>query len=198
MADCRNYSRFKVFPVSGPSDYRPISVTPILSRVVERLVVKDFIATLIPADVLGAQFGFKPTGSTTAALTDLTHIVSTVLEDNSYICCLLVDFFKAFDSVDHCKLLNKLKGYNIADNVIQWVVSFLSDRHLFTKFRGKFSIICIINRSTVQGSEIGSMQFIILIADLRPGGENNKIVKYADDASLLVPEKTYWVCANKL
>ena len=101
------------------SDYRPISVTPILSRVVERLVVRDFIAPLIPADVLGDQFGFKPTGSTTVALIDLTHIVSTMLENNSYIRCLLVDFSKAFDSVDHCKLINKLKGYNFADNVIQ-------------------------------------------------------------------------------
>ena len=93
-------------PVSGPSDYRPISVTPILSRVVERLVVKDFISLLIPGDVLSDQFGFKPTGSTTVALIDPTHTVSTMLEDNSYVCCLLVDFSIAFYSVDHCKLIN--------------------------------------------------------------------------------------------
>ena len=46
-------------------------------------------------------------------------------------------------------------------------------------------------RSIVQESEIGLMLFIILMADLRPGGESNRIVKYADDASLLVPENTY-------
>ena len=86
-----------------------------LSSVVDRLVIKDFVASLIPADVLGDQFRFKPTGSTTAALIDLTHIVSTILEDNRYVRCLIVNFFKAFDSVDHCKLINKLKGYNIAD-----------------------------------------------------------------------------------
>ena len=177
----------KALPVSGPSDYWPISVTPILSRVVERLVVKNFIAPLIPAYVLGDQFGFKPTGSTTAALIDLTHIASAILEDNRYVRCLLVDVFKAFYSVDHCKLINKLKGYNTADNVIQWVVSFLSDRDQFTKFGRQSSIICIINRSIVQGSGIGPTLFIIFIADLRPGGKRNKIVKYADDASLLVP-----------
>ena len=124
----------KSLTVSGPSDYRPISVTPILSRVIERLLVKDFIVRLFPADVLNDQFGFKPTGSTTTAPIDLTHIASTMLKDNRYVRCLLVNFSKAFDSVDHCKLIDELKGYNIADNVIQWTVSFLSDRDQFTKF----------------------------------------------------------------
>ena len=50
----------KSVPVSGPSDYRPISVTPIVSRVVKRIVIKNFIGPLILADVLGDQFGFKP------------------------------------------------------------------------------------------------------------------------------------------
>ena len=109
----------KSLPASGPCDYMPISVTSILSRVVARLVNKDFIAPLIPADVLGDQFGFKPTSSTTAALIDLTHIVSIMLEDNRYVRYRLVDFYKAIDSVDHCKLIIKLKGYNITDNVIQ-------------------------------------------------------------------------------
>ena len=113
-----------------------------------------------------------------------------MLEDNIYVRCLLVDFSKAFDSIDHCILINKLKGYNIAGNVIQWIVSFLSDLDQFTKFGGKSSIISIINRSIVQGSEIGSMLFIIFIADLRSGGESNKTVQYADDASMPVSEKT--------
>ena len=70
----------KSLPVSSHSAYRPVSVTSILSRVVDILVVKDFIAPLIPADVPGDQFGFKSTDSITAALIDLTHIVSTMLE----------------------------------------------------------------------------------------------------------------------
>ena len=101
-----------------------------------------------------------------------------------------VSLWTSPNSVDHCKLINKLKGYNIGDNVIQWVISFLSDQDQFTKFGGKSSNICIINRSSVQGSGIGSMLFNILIADLQPGGESNRIVKYANDAKVLIPEKT--------
>ena len=75
----------KSLPVSSSSNYRPIFVTPTLSSVVEILVVKDFIGLPIPADVLCDQLGFKPTGSTTVSLTDVTHIVSIMLEDNRYV-----------------------------------------------------------------------------------------------------------------
>ena len=57
-------------------------------------MVKNFIAPLIPADILGDQCGFRSMGSTTVALIDLTNIVSTMLEDNRYVLCLLVDFSK--------------------------------------------------------------------------------------------------------
>ena len=124
------------------------------------IVVKDFITLLILADVLCDQFGFKPTGSTTAALIDRTHIVSAMLEDNRYVRCLLVDLSKAFDAVDHCKFINKLKSYNIADNVIQWVVSFLSERDQFTKFGGKSSIICIINNCARVRNSVNDSHYI--------------------------------------
>ena len=87
----------KCTPVSGVSDIRPISVTPILSRMVERLVVKNHIFPAIPPAKLNDQFGFKPTGSTTAALVDITNTISIMLETNKYVRFLLIDFSKAFD-----------------------------------------------------------------------------------------------------
>ena len=82
----------KCMPINGLSDLRPISVTPILSRMVERLVVKDHIFPAIPGEQLFDQYGFKRTGSTTAALVDITSTVSIMLEDNKYVRCLLIDF----------------------------------------------------------------------------------------------------------
>ena len=63
----------KCTPVSGVSDLRPISVTPILSRMVERLIVKDHIFSALTPAKLYDQFGFNPTGSTTATLVDITN-----------------------------------------------------------------------------------------------------------------------------
>ena len=91
----------KCTPVSGVSDLRPISLTPILWRMVERVVVNNHISPAIPPAKLNDQFGFKPTSSTTVALVDITTTIAIMLETNKYVRCLLIDFSKAFDSVDH-------------------------------------------------------------------------------------------------
>ena len=114
----------KCTPVNSAGDLRPLSVTPILSRMVERLLVKDHIFPSIPTEELFHPYGFKTTGSTTAAIIDITHKISIFLEPNKFVCCLLIDFSNAFDSVDHIVLINKLKLLNISDNVIQWYVKW--------------------------------------------------------------------------
>ena len=93
------------------------------------------------------------------------------------------------DSVDHIIWINKLQSLNISDNVIQWVVSCLTDRTQFVKMERKWSFTCVINRSIVQCSGIGPITFVICIIDLKQVGSTNYVTKYADDASLLVPEK---------
>ena len=124
-------------PVSDMSDLRPISVTPILSQMVERLIAKDHIFPAITPAKLYDQFEFKPTGSTTAALVDrpITNTISIMVATNKYVRCLLIDFAKAFDSVNHLIAISKLKALNIADNIIHWVASFLTDtdRNQFIK-----------------------------------------------------------------
>ena len=73
---------------------------------VEPLVVKNHISPAIPPAKLNDQFGFKPTGITIAALVDITNTISIMLETNKYVRCLLIDFSKAFDSVDHLIIIN--------------------------------------------------------------------------------------------
>ena len=94
-----------------------------------------------------------------------------------------------FDSVDHLIIINKLKAFNIADNIIRWVALFLTDRNQFVKVGEEWSFTRTINRSIVQGSGIGPTLFTICIIDLQPLGATNHICKYADDSTLLVPEK---------
>ena len=148
-ASCGDNTCTQVKPVNGVNDLRPISVTPILSRIVERLIVRiTYFPAIQPNEILD-QYGFKPSGSTTAALVDLTHKISDMLEGNKYVRCLLIDFSKAFDSVDHLTLVNKLKALNIADNIIQWVVRFLTDRNQFVKVGELWSFTKLINRSIV-------------------------------------------------
>ena len=107
-----------------------------------------------------------------------------MLETNKFVRFLMIEFSKAFDSVDHLSLIQKLKALNIADNIIQWVVSFLTDRNQYVQLNRKLSLPRIFNRSIVQGSGIGPTLFIICIMDFKPISSTNHITKYADDASL--------------
>ena len=100
-----------------------------------------------------------------------------MLKDSKYVRCLLIDFFKSFDSVDHLVLINKLIKFNIADNIIKWIVSFLIDRDQYTKLGDQRSFTCIINRSIVQGSCIGPTLFVIFICDLRSISVYNRMAK---------------------
>jgi hypothetical protein len=92
------------------SDLRPISVTSLLSRLFERFIVHNFLLPSIPTADLCDQFAFRPTGSTTAALVNTIHTVTKMLETNDYVRCILVDFSKAFDTINHCILFEKQKN----------------------------------------------------------------------------------------
>jgi len=87
----------KVPKPTGFSDFRLISVTPLISRLTEKIIVRRWILPSLPSDMLRDQYVFKPTGSTTAALTYCMHQVTSLLEENNYVRCLLINFSKSFD-----------------------------------------------------------------------------------------------------
>jgi hypothetical protein len=179
--------------VSNPEhlgDFRPISVTPILSRLVEKLLIRHWLRPAIPPPIISDQFAFKPTGSTTAALVYFMHQVTKMLESNSYVRCILVDFSKAFDIVDHAIILRKLSGLSVPWNIVNWIISFLTDRKIQLKNGSTISHPKRINRSIVQGSGIGPNLYIVHESDLKPLSAINMLIKYADDTNLLVPENT--------
>ena len=172
------------------SDFRPISVTPILSHVVEKFVVARWLRPAITTDLIADQFAFRPTGSTNCALVFFMHHVTKMLESNAYVRCLLVDFSKAFDRVDHVVLVNKLSKLKLPICIFNWLISFLTGRSHTTRFSGVESCPLQINLSIVQGSGLGPTFYIILESDLKPLSSINVIFKYADDTNLLVPEHT--------
>ena len=94
------------------ADFRPISITPVLTRILERIIVKQFIypAILSPPATLSFddQYAFRPTGSPTAAIISLLHTVTNMLTSNPYVIVLSLDFSKAFDTVRHSTLMKKL------------------------------------------------------------------------------------------
>jgi len=100
----------------------------------------------------------------------------------------MVDFCKAFDTVDHVILICKLQALNIPPNFYNWIISLLTGREQRSKVQDILSKAIGINLSIVQGSGIGPSLYIIMESDLYPKSSDNKIMKYANDTNLLVPE----------
>ena len=95
----------KVASPKAPADFRPISITPVLTRILERVIVRQILypAILTPPSPLAFsdQFAFRPTGSTTAALIFMLHTITQLLSTNQYVIVITLDFSKAFDAVRH-------------------------------------------------------------------------------------------------
>jgi len=127
--------------------------------VVERLVVSTYLypALMKPPMVaeITDQFAFRPTGSTTAALIDLLHQLTLMLEKNDYVLLVSTDFTKAFDSVRHSTLMQKMAVIDLPDNIYNWIANYFEQRGHVTKIHDIISAIAFINASIIQGSVIG-------------------------------------------
>ena len=127
----------KVATPTNHSDFQPISITPVLTRMMERIVAKEFLypALLTPPPLLdfSDQYAFRPTGSTTAALIYILQSVTDLLADNPYVSIIALDFSKAFDTVRHYTLLEKMAKLDIPDTVYNWLVHFFCGHSLFSQ-----------------------------------------------------------------
>ena len=185
----------KVAKPAQCSDYRPISVTPILSRLAERYIVRSFIYPSLlqppPSLDFSDQYAFRPSGSTTAALVALLHTVCDMLATNNFVHVIALDFSKAFDSVRHSTLMEKIAQLEMPDQVYNWIRNFFSGHSHCTKLGGEVSSSLEVTASIIQGSGLGPAAYTVNAADLRPRHTGNAIVKYADDTYLIIPGAYY-------
>jgi len=109
----------------------------------------------------------------------------------AYVHCLLVDFSKAFDVVNHEILLDKLTALELPPFVLNWIISFLVGRSQICKVGDELSTICAITRGIIQGSGVGPYLYVTMESDLKPKSPCNMLFKYADNTNLAVPEINY-------
>jgi len=100
-----------------PSDFRLISVTPVLSRSFEKYIVRQALSQSSTELDFEDQFAFRPTGSTTAAIITLLYAVRSILTSDDYVHVFSFDFSKAFDTVRYETLMNKMTTLEIHDNI---------------------------------------------------------------------------------
>jgi len=117
----------------------------------------------------------------------ILHHVIEMLERSVFVRCLLVDFFKAFDVVDHTVLLAKLSQLGLPDRALNWIISFRIHWTQFVKYDNVISSSQPINASVVQGLGLGLMLYFVMAKDLKAVSPINRLFTYADDTTVLVP-----------
>ena len=127
------------------------------------------------------------TGSTTAALINLLNTITLLLQNHEYVHLIGLDFSKAFDSVRHFTLIQKLSQFPIPSCVHNWLIEYLDTRQHCTKYNSIISTFLQINASFVQGSRIGPIAYVYNASDLHALFPENDLNKYADDTYLIVP-----------
>src|SRR6218665_424092 len=174
----------------GPGDFRPISVVPVLSRILERIVVSRYIYPVfdhLPFRLqIQDQFAFRPTGSTSAALIDLLQKVTEMLLNNEYVEIISVDFTEAFERVRHHALSIKYLQLDLPDHIHNWLMDYFKGRGHLTRAGDVSSLFAWINASIIQGSGEGPPSYVVEASDLHPRSSQNAITKFADDTYLLV------------
>ena len=167
LKNARVIPLFKSGDAMLSSNYRPVSVLPLFSKILERLMYNRLISFINKHDHLCKfQFGFREDHSTNLALIYLVDKISNSLDTGEYVLGLFLDFTKAFDTVNHAILLQKLEHLGVRGISLNWFESYLSNRSQYVDHSGISSELQYIHCGLPQGSILGPLLFLLYINDL--------------------------------
>jgi len=171
---------------SSPHDFRPISILPVLSKAFEKCLSVQIVEHLSTFNLLtNFQSGFRNNHSCTTALLKIFEDMRASFDRSEIIILILLDFTKAFDTVDHNILLNKLKVYfGFSDSAIALLRSYLENRQQRVKVDSNFSSSKCVRYGVPQGSILGPILFTLFINDIVQSCKNSSIHLYADDTQI--------------
>ena len=168
------------------SNFRPISLLPIFSKVLEKIVhIRLYNYLKVYNIISDNQYGFLPGLSTESALSEFTKFTYCSMNNNNKTAAIFLDISKAFDSVDHDILLNKLSSIGIRGLGLNWFTSYLKNRKQFVKLDNYNSKLLNIKTGVPQGSILGPLLFLLYINDFCKLTLHGKIITYADDTVIL-------------
>ena len=178
--------------LSDCSQLRPISLTNIIMRLFEKIVFQEEIEEYSKSIISNDQFAYKKGSNTTAALIKCQYRwLKWLDEDADFIRVLSFDFSKAFDSVPHNVVTERLKQTNLNPYIINWIISFLTNRKQRVVVDGFITEYANINRGVPQGTVIGPFLFSLMVEDIKPKQpETNKLIKFADDMTVSAPVRS--------
>ena len=180
-------------------NYRPISLLPIFSKVFEKRMHSRIYKFMLDNKILfKSQYGFQKNKSTEHALLDIHSKIIDAFENKEIPCCIFLDFAKAFDTVNHSILINKLNHYGIRGNSLKWLESYLSNRTQCVQIGNQLSEKMTINCGVPQGSVLGPLLFLLYINDIANSSNLINFQLFADDTCIFYSHKNKTVLENNL
>ena len=172
-----------------PGNYRRVSLTAIICKILEKLVRRNIIDHLEQNELIDpAQHGFVKGRSCVTNLLETFEQWTQILDDGGCIDVIYMDFMKAFDKVPpppHLRLLVKLQSYGICSKTLDWIRAFLAGRHQCVVVNGQRSEWSEVTSGIPQGSVLGLLLFVMFINDL-PKTDNCGVKLFADDTKVYV------------
>ena len=211
----------KVIPIFKKGDktlinnYRPISILSPINKIFEKILYARLIKYINKSNILYKfQYGFRKNHSTEHALIELVDQIRLSMNNNQMTCGIFIDLSKAFDTVNHNILLQKLEHYGIRGTALNLFKSYLSNRKQYVQIDKCKSQTLPITCGVPQGSVLGPLFFILFINDLPNCCPEGKTRLFADDTTIffhsnsienikskskmIMTQLTNWFKANKL
>ena len=170
--------------IESLSDYRPISVLPVLSKVYERIILTQLCSYIEICSLYNdTQSGFRKGHSTTTILLKLRDDIRKAMNKSEVTLSILIDYSKAFDTIDHGILIERLQKMNFGHNSIKIICNYLTDRFQYVQIEDKKSNLLPMFFGVPQGSILGPVLFNLYVAELADR-INSTAIQYADDTTI--------------
>ena len=170
-----------------PSNYRPISTLPFMSKIFEKAMYSRVLKFLNSYSIISPnQFGFRKNCSTNDAILTFVSQIYSAINVNEYFVAIYLDFSKAFDTVNHAILLKKLERIGIRGICLEWFKSYLGDRRQYVFVSGCSSELKNVTMGVPQGGIISPLLFSLYINDMCNSSNKLSFTHFADDTNLSI------------